>query len=313
MQIGEDRQITIEEFFKISQLEEGTYEIETPDGWVELGELVKKSNKKCFQITTESGKYLEGSDDHHVFSKSGWKSISHLNIEEDLILTKDGWEQIVIREYTGIKDTFDFEVKHNNHSYFSNEIVSHNTGKSAFTRALAQELNMPIVVFDLSTMNNSDFANAWDTALEYAPCIALFEDIDAVFDGRKNIANTGMEQGLSFDFLLNVIDGVQNSDGVFKIVTTNNPDKIDPALGNVCNGDEMSTRPGRIDRVVHFSALDNEGKEKMAQRILGDFPREKWQHIFEKAHDDTGAQFQERCCRVALQLFWQAKNPPPVA
>jgi hypothetical protein len=181
-------------------------------------------------------------------------------------------------------------------------------GKSALVRALAQELNMPIVAFDLSTMSNNDFSSAWDTAIDYAPCIALFEDIDAVFEGRKNIAATGDQQGLSFDFFLNVIDGVQNSDGVFKIVTTNNIEKIDPALGNPSNGDEMSTRPGRIDRVVYLDYLDKDGKEKMAQRILGDFSRDKWEDLLTKSETDTGAQFQERCCRLALHLFWQEKN-----
>jgi len=181
-------------------------------------------------------------------------------------------------------------------------------GKSAFVRALAQELNVPIVTFDLATMSNRDFTECWEDAMEYAPCIVLFEDIDAVFDGRKNVASTGHEQGLSFDCLLNTIDGVQNSDGIFKIFTTNNLEKVDPALGNPSNGEEMSTRPGRVDRVIHFDSLDEIGREKMAERILGEFPKEKWQHLFEKGKNDTGAQFQERCCRLALQLFWQEKH-----
>lgn len=179
------------------------------------------------------------------------------------------------------------------------------SGKSAFVRALAQELNMPIISFDLATMTNRNFSDEWASALGYSPCIVLFEDIDAVFDGRKNVATTGNEQGLSFDCFLNVIDGVSNSDGIFKIITTNDLSKVDPAIGCPTNGDEMSSRPGRIDRVIHFANIDKLGKEKMAQRILGDFPKEKWEHLFSKSENDTGAQFQERCCRLALQLFWK--------
>ncbi len=182
------------------------------------------------------------------------------------------------------------------------------TGKSAFVRALGQELNMPILLFDVSTMTNSDFNEAWESALNYSPCIVLFEDIDAVFKGRKNIAVKAMQQGLSFDFMLNTIDGVQNADGIFKIITTNHPESIDPALGCVSNGDEMSTRPGRIDRVIHFGPLTEESKRKMAKRILGDFPKEKWEYVFAKGENDTGAQFQERCSRIAMSLFWEKKD-----
>jgi hypothetical protein len=179
------------------------------------------------------------------------------------------------------------------------------TGKTAFTRALAQDLNMPIISFDLGTMTSKDFANTWSRARSHSPCIVLLEDIDAVFNGRENIAAKGMNQGLSFDCLLNTIDGVENTEGVFLIITTNNVQSLDPALGNPYqNGSGMSTRPGRIDRAIHFGALDESGRQKMAQRILGDFPEEKWKYLYEEGKSDSGAQFQERCCRLALKLFW---------
>jgi len=182
------------------------------------------------------------------------------------------------------------------------------TGKTAFVRALGQELNLPVLLFDLSTMTNVDFSEAWNDAMDYSPCIVLFEDIDGVFDGRKNIANKGMKQGLSFDCFLNTIDGVENTDGIFKIITTNYVDKIDPALGVVATGNEMSTRPGRIDRVIKFDLPDFQGRDKIASRILCDFPKKTWEYIIEEGNEDTGAQFQERCCRKALNLFWEKEQ-----
>jgi len=183
------------------------------------------------------------------------------------------------------------------------------TGKTAFIRALAQELNMPIATFDLSTMTNQDFTHAWEQAMSNTPCIALIEDIDAIFDGRKNIAAQGLNQGLSFDCLLNTIDGVQNSDGMFLIITTNNIEKLDPALGNpMANGNgaaSMSTRPGRIDRAIRFEHLDDDGRTKMAKRIFEGMQEEKWKTLLSTGDKDTGAQFQERCCRLALKMFWE--------
>lgn len=179
------------------------------------------------------------------------------------------------------------------------------TGKTAFVRALGQELDLPIFSFDLSTMNNLDFVEGWSQATSKAPCIALFEDIDGIFNGRENTSCKGtLERGLSFDCFLNVLDGVENTDGVFKIITTNDISKIDPALGVCYSGDEMSSRPGRIDRVIEFLPLDSLGKLKMANRIFNGIDKNLWEHLLEVENQDTGAQFQERCCRLAMKLFW---------
>jgi len=186
------------------------------------------------------------------------------------------------------------------------------TGKTAFVRALAQELKMPIVSFDLATMTNQDFNEEWNNTIGcYQPCICLFEDFDGIFHGRENIAVTGKNNnGISFDNFLNTLDGVNNTDGIFVVITTNNISLLDNAIGVPNNGDGMSTRPGRIDRTIKFDSLTKDGMEKMANRILGDRDKSLWDGIVDVGlqHNDTGAQFQERCCRVALDLFWRSKD-----
>ena len=177
-------------------------------------------------------------------------------------------------------------------------------GKSSFTRFLAMELDLVLNVFDISTMNNQEFQEKWKNSLQTVPCINLIEDIDAVFDGRKNVVNA--ETGLTFDCLLNTIDGVDNTDGVLTVITTNHIDKIDDAIGNI-NGDNISTRPGRVDRVVVMVPPDEEGRRKIAKRILTDYPEEIDRLVTEGDHD-SGAQFQERCSRLALSLYWKNKT-----
>jgi SpoVK/Ycf46/Vps4 family AAA+-type ATPase len=140
-------------------------------------------------------------------------------------------------------------------------------------------------------------------ALSSAPGINVIEDIDAVFNGRNNIVNP--EKGLTFDCLLNTIDGVENSDGVLTIITTNHVDKIDPALGTV-NG-KISSRPGRIDSVVIMNPPDRSGKFKIAKRILNDYP-ELIEETLDEGENDSGAQFQERCTMLALNKYWEDKN-----
>jgi len=175
------------------------------------------------------------------------------------------------------------------------------TGKTSLVRAMAQELDLPVHCLDLASMTNVDFAGAWGSVLSSVPAVALIEDIDAVFDGRKNISCGEMEHGISFDFLLNVIDGIQNSDGVFLVVTTNHPEKVCEALGVSTLG--VSSRPGRVDRIIEMPLLEDIGdKEKIARRLLKGIDIEHWHDLLD-SRIETGAQFQERCVRRAVELM----------
>ena len=162
---------------------------------------------------------------------------------------------------------------------------------------------MPIFIFDLPTMSNQDFVEAWAGARDWAPCMVLFEDLDAVFEHRKNITDSGMQVKLTFDCLLNTLDGVENSEGMLIIVTTNNIGKLDSAL----TGNGQGSRPGRINKVIHFGHLTEAGKEKMAKRILAGLPQTQWKDILNHDGKYTGAQFQEMCCERALEL-WEEQN-----
>lgn len=173
-------------------------------------------------------------------------------------------------------------------------------GKSSLAKALAMDLNLPIMIFDLSNMSNEDFSNNWDKVKNNSPCMVLLEDFDSVFDGRKNVVHE--DGGLSFDCILNEIDGVSDASGILIIATTNNIDKIDSAFGKP-NGDGISTRPGRIDRALELVNPDEIGRYKIAKRILCDYPSEI-DNVVLDGHKDSGAQFQERCSRLALKLFW---------
>jgi hypothetical protein len=213
------------------------------------------------------------------------------------------------------------------------------TGKTALARAFAEDLNMPIYVFNLAEMSNHDLIKAWNDMMVNVPCIALIEDIDNVFHGRENVSrkNQGMQimmnnsqkndhdggdksrpmTPLTFDCLLNCIDGVERSDGIFTIVTTNDIAKVDPAMGQprqLPDGSTefISTRPGRIDKAVELTYMEVDNKKAMAKRILGEYPNklEEMLAFVEKFRDlqETPAQFQERCAQIALACFWKEKE-----
>src|SRR5208283_1995954 len=160
------------------------------------------------------------------------------------------------------------------------------TGKTALARAFAEDLNMPIYVFNLSEIGNHGLMQAWSSMQVNVPCIALIEDIDNVFHGRENVSRKHGMMGmflppkkkdgdeaekapltpLTFDCLLNCLDGVERSDGVFTIITTNCIEQVDSALGQprkLPDGtvEFISTRPGRIDKAIELSWMEAADKK----------------------------------------------------
>lgn len=184
------------------------------------------------------------------------------------------------------------------------------TGKSFLLRNLAQKLNMPIFVLDLASMSNDELVAYWDKCIENAPCMVLVEDIDNVFNGRENI--TKHEDSLTFDCLLNCISGVQVSDGIFLAITTNDISKVDCAIACLeqdHNG--ISSRPGRIDRLIEMQDMDDDSKRVFARRMFQDTSMNKNQEFIENivsASDGfTAAQFAELCRRKCVKLMYNSR------
>lgn len=171
------------------------------------------------------------------------------------------------------------------------------TGKSSLAKAIAKDLAIPIYRFFLNTMSDQEFMNEWRGMT--TPCVALFEDFDNTFHGREPATE---HRSLSFDTVLNMISGVNTTSGVLLIVTTNHIEHIDPALGTL-GPDGKSTRPGRIDRIVHIAHMEAPERLRMAQDILRD-----WPDLIERAVDPTRykenptpTQFQEDCLQLAYE------------
>lgn len=168
-------------------------------------------------------------------------------------------------------------------------------GKTKFLRAVAEDLALPLNVFDLATMTNADFM----AAVRINTGIMLFEDFDTIFEGRVNKTDTIQDRGITFDCFLNTLDGVNSNTGKFFVITTNNLECLDPAIAGT-----TATRPGRIDRVFKFQHLPEEGKRWMTNKILGDWDSSKWQDLLQDTTPVSGAVFQNTCCQRAMDLYW---------
>ncbi|RDW74588.1 BCS1 and AAA domain-containing protein [Aspergillus mulundensis] len=147
------------------------------------------------------------------------------------------------------------------------------TGKTSLCFAAAGLLGLELYLLNLSSKSlDEDELMALFSELPRR-CIVLLEDVDCAGMSQKRTAGsssnddnstpasteqteaenvnssgsssgtTSLEkQGVSLSGLLNVIDGVAASEGRILVMTTNHPEKLDPAL----------VRPGRIDMSITF-------------------------------------------------------------
>lgn len=141
-------------------------------------------------------------------------------------------------------------------------------GKTSLVMALAAHFSKPIYALNLGSIeNDNDLFQAVSSAPEAA--ILLIEDIDAAkavaprVEEKDEDGNTLEKKDtpkvISLSGLLNAIDGAFAKDGRILIMTTNHPDKIDPAL----------IRPGRADRREHIGLLQEHVAARMCDHILG--------------------------------------------
>jgi hypothetical protein len=107
-----------------------TVGINTPDGFVVADSFIEKGLRNCKYIETDSGKNVISSYDHLLkTSENGFTKTNDLTIGDTLI-TINGEEKISVITEIGRMKVYDVGVNSVNHSFYSNDIVSHNSGKS---------------------------------------------------------------------------------------------------------------------------------------------------------------------------------------
>lgn len=127
------------------------------------------------------------------------------------------------------------------------------SGKTTFIRSIASKYNKNIAI--VKNTNDMD-DNSLETMLEELPrnCIILFEDIDSLFQGRDNVANTH----ITFSGLLNFLDGIIDYDKLLVFITTNNLQHIDDALRR------------RIDIFLEFTYIRRPEVYQMFEKFFGE-------------------------------------------
>ncbi|PYP22657.1 MAG: cell division protein FtsH [Gemmatimonadetes bacterium] len=86
------------------------------------------------------------------------------------------------------------------------------------------------------------------------PSTVVVEDVDLIARAREHMGSACEE--VLLNKLLNEMDGLREDADVIFILTTNRPDKLEPAL---------AARPGRIDQAIEFPLPDEAARAKLVK------------------------------------------------
>ncbi|OBA21665.1 hypothetical protein METBIDRAFT_32145 [Metschnikowia bicuspidata var. bicuspidata NRRL YB-4993] len=134
------------------------------------------------------------------------------------------------------------------------------SGKTSYIQALAGELDYDICILNLSENNLTD--DRLNHLMNHIPqrSILLLEDIDAAFNKRAQTAEQGFQSGVTFSGLLNALDGVASAEECITFMTSNHPERLDPAL----------LRPGRVDYKIMVGNATESQVRRMFLRFYAD-------------------------------------------
>ncbi|OSD01560.1 hypothetical protein PYCCODRAFT_485041 [Trametes coccinea BRFM310] len=148
------------------------------------------------------------------------------------------------------------------------------SGKSSFIQALAGELNYDICVLNLSERGLADDKLIHLLANTPERSFVLIEDIDAAFNKRVQTSADGYQSSVTFSGFLNALDGVASGEERIIFMTTNHPERLDPAL----------IRPGRVDLAVLIDDASPRQARRLFERFYG--PGEEGQVGWERIPEE---------------------------
>lgn len=138
------------------------------------------------------------------------------------------------------------------------------TGKTLAAFLTAQRATYNGWTFIYCRPGKDNLTQVMGAARLYQPCVVFFEDVDTVAEqGDPNVVT----------HLLDMFDGITaKGTEIMMVLTTNHPERIHKAM----------LRPGRLDAMVEFGALDRGGVERMVRATV---PPELLADITEAGYD----------------------------
>jgi hypothetical protein len=203
------------------------------------------------------------------------------------------WDTVVLDSTTRRLVRRDFEIFFEREDWFRQHNLPYRrgylfwgppgNGKSATLRVMASHPHIKPYSLDLSDaeQKNNDVLRLFEKAAANTPALVILEDLDRAFptEGERT-----QERTVSFQTLLNCLDGVGTQDGVIVVATANDPTCLDPAI---------LKRPGRFDRVVQFRNPEPDLRREYYRRFSPVLSGDEFEIVIEKTEGFSFAQLRE--------------------
>jgi KaiC/GvpD/RAD55 family RecA-like ATPase len=170
------------------------YLVDSPDGYVPVEQWRNKGLKDVLRLKTRSNITIEASDDHLFQLVNGdWIFARDLRLDSTL-LGSSGPETVISKESVGKKIVYDIAVGHENHRYYTDNISSHNSGKSLFLQNIALNwvLTGKNVIYLSLELDEKLISLRFDAMISNRGTKAVFKDID---ETAFEIAAAGKRSG----------------------------------------------------------------------------------------------------------------------
>jgi hypothetical protein len=146
-------------------------------------------------------------------------------------------------------------------------------GKTSFIRYFASQMDAVSIMANLNDSDDIKFLQSFLSSNDMADMlkIVIIEDIDGL-------------NSFSRSFLLNLLDGMEESKKTVFIATTNFPDKLDIAIRN---------RPSRFDSMHYIGLPETKEREMLLKKFFPDIDNSHMSRCVSESEGFSGAYFKE--------------------
>jgi RecA/RadA recombinase len=146
-----EQEITVSELKRLYDTDEYDIELDTPDGYQKISKWFNKGVLNMITVSTVNHTTTCAVNHMIQLDDNDWALASELD-EGVLIQTISGIEPIISITQAASAECYDFEIQHQNHRYYGDGIVSHNSGKSFICSGnlirTAQEMGIFVILID---------------------------------------------------------------------------------------------------------------------------------------------------------------------
>ncbi|KAJ8760593.1 hypothetical protein K2173_015260 [Erythroxylum novogranatense] len=173
------------------------------------------------------------------------------------------------------------------------------TGKTSLARLCAHDagvnlfpINGPEIINQYYGESERKITEIFDSARRATPSVVFIDELDAIVPARKHGGEELSQRIVAT--LLNLMDGINRTDGFLVMAATNRPDSIEPAL----------RRPGRFDREIEIGVPSPLQRQDILNVLLSKKEHSlsdvQVQHLAMVTHGFVGADLAGLCNEAAL-------------